>query len=175
MHDRASGPYRAERYAIGHARDGRALFVEPVDPAKAAELGGAISKIGPWAHYGWGGEQIVRSLQRRDAGVSCYQIRCGDAIAGGIAIQPNWLLGPYLQMLAILPEFQKLGLGARVIGWYEAEARAHKQRNIWLCVSGFNNGAAKFYARHDFVMTAVLDGLVRRGDDELLMRKLLHD
>jgi diamine N-acetyltransferase len=175
MRDPVSGPYRAERYAIGTARDGRALAVEPVDPARAKELGAAISKVGPWAHYARTGEQVARSLTRGGEVTACYQVRCGNELAGGIVIHPNWLIGPYLQMIAVLPEFQKLGIGARIIGWYETEARAHNQRNIWLCVSGFNNGATKFYARHGFVMTAVLDGLIRRGEDELLMRKLLDD
>ena len=175
MPDPASGPYRAERYALSATRDGRALAVEPVDPAHAAELGAAISRVGPWAHYGRSAEQVARSMTRWDKGIACYQIRCGDELAGGVVIHPNWLIGPYLQMLAVRPEFQNIGIGARVLDWYEAEARAHKLRNIWLCVSGYNNSATKFYSRHGFVMTAVLDSLIQRGEDELLMRKLLDD
>ena len=57
-------------------------------------------------------------------------------------------------------------------GWFEAEARGHF-RNLWLCVSGFNTDAQRLYRAHGFERVATLDGLVREGDDELLMRKRL--
>jgi GNAT superfamily N-acetyltransferase len=30
-----------------------------------------------------------------------------------------WLMGPYLQMLALLPPFQRQGIGTRVVAWFE--------------------------------------------------------
>jgi diamine N-acetyltransferase len=82
------------------------------------------------------------------------------------------LAGPYLQMLAIQPSHQKHGIGARILAWLEAEARP-EFRNVWLCVSGFNVDAQRFYAAHGYTEVATLDGLMREGDDELLMRKRL--
>jgi diamine N-acetyltransferase len=174
MADPVKASFHAERYEIGHARDGRALRLVPIARADAERLGQAVAKIGPWAHYGRTPAQITRRLLGSSDGVARYQVMCGDDVAGVVAIQREWLLGPYLQMLAILPEYQKNGVGTRILDWFEAEARAHQARNIWLCVSGFNNGAIKFYARHGFDMKAVLDSLLRRGDDELLMRKQLE-
>ena len=75
-------------------------------------------------------------------------------------------------MFAVLPAHQKRGIGARVLAWYESEARGHF-RNLWLCVSGFNPDAQRLYRQHGFEHVATLDGLVRDGDDELLMRKRL--
>jgi ribosomal protein S18 acetylase RimI-like enzyme len=174
MVDPASAPYRAECYAIGDARDGRALSLAPIAATSAESLGRAVSEIGPWAHYGRSPEQVTQRLLATGDGVARYQVMCGAEIAGVIAIQREWLLGPNLQMLAVLPLFQKVGIGARILDWYEAEARTANARNIWLCVSGFNNGAIRFYVRHGFEMKAVLDSLLRRGDDELLMRKQLE-
>ena len=78
--------------------------------------------------------------------------------------------GPYLQMLAILPAHQNQGIGSRILGWFEEEAREHF-RNLWLCVSGFNFDAQRFYQAHGYALVATLDGLMRDGDAELLMRK----
>jgi ribosomal protein S18 acetylase RimI-like enzyme len=38
-------------------------------------------------------------------------------------------------------------------------------------VSGFNVEAQSFYRAHGYERVATLDGLMRDGDDELLMRK----
>jgi ribosomal protein S18 acetylase RimI-like enzyme len=40
-------------------------------------------------------------------------------------------------------------------------------------VSAFNPVAQRLYKAHGFELVAALDGLVRDGDDELLMRKRL--
>jgi ribosomal protein S18 acetylase RimI-like enzyme len=174
MSDPASGPFRAERHEIGMTRNGRPLAVEPIDPMTLVELATAIAQIGPWAHYGRTPADMASSLARTGDSVARYQLCCGDVIAGAVMIQRDWLVGPYLRLLAILPAYQSAGAGARVLAWYEAEARAHRQRNIWLCVSGFNVGAIAFYARHGFDKVGVLDSLLRRGDDEVLMRKQLE-
>ena len=101
-----------------------------------------------------------------------YQIECGADLAGAVVIFNPWLAGPYLQLSAVLPAHQKRGIGAQVLTWLEAEARGHF-RNLWLCVSGFNTDAQRLYRQHGFEHVATLDGLVRDGDDELLMRKRL--
>ncbi len=101
-----------------------------------------------------------------------YQIECGGDLAGAVIIFNPWLAGPYLQMLAILPAHQKRGIGARVLAWLESEARGHF-RNLWLCVSGFNTDAQRFYRLHGFEQVTTLEGLLRDEDDELLMRKRL--
>ena len=62
--------------------------------------------------------------------------------------------------------------GALPAGPAVVEARDH-YRNLWLCVSAFNVAAQRFYARHGFERVATLAGLLRDGDDELLMRKRL--
>jgi len=163
-------PYRAERYEIGMARDGRRLALLPITAAAADRLGAAIAQIGPWAHYAIAGAALAEGL--RSAVTASYQIECAGESAGAVVIRPAWLIGPYLQMLAVLPAFQGQGIGTRVVAWFEAEARL-KGRYAWLCVSAFNPGAQRLYRTHGFEVVATLSDLVRDGDDELLMRKRL--
>lgn len=163
-------PYRPERHEIGTARDSRRLALVPMTDAVADSLGAQIATFGPWAHYGFDGRQMAESLKGR--AVVTYHIDCGGEVAGAVVISPLWLVGPYLRMLAILPRFQSAGIGARVLAWFEAEAPA-TVRSLWLCVSGFNVDAQRFYEAHGFRRVAVIDDMVRDGDDELLMRKRL--
>lgn len=166
----AMQPYRAERYEIGAAHDGRPLALLPMTAAAADRLGEAIAWIGPWAHYAFAGSALAEALKAN--AVASYQIECAGESAGAVVIRPAWLVGPYMQMLAVLPAFQGQGIGSRVVAWFEAEARL-KGRNAWLCVSAFNPGAQRLYRAHGFELIATLDDLVRDGDDELLMRKRL--
>jgi ribosomal protein S18 acetylase RimI-like enzyme len=163
-------PYRSERYEIGTSRDGRPLAVQPMTPAAADRLGEAIAGIGPWAHYAIAGTALAEGFKSGNAAV--YEIECSGESAGAVVIRPQWLVGPYLQMLAVLPPFQGQGIGSRVVAWFEAEARL-KGRHAWLCVSAFNPAAQRLYRAHGFELVAPLADLVRDGDDELLMRKRL--
>lgn len=165
-------PFLAEGYQLLPLRDGRALALGQFSAGSADVLGPATAAIGPWAHYGFNGSKIAANFTSRSEGVKRFQIECAGELAGAIIVVSPWLAGPYLQMLAILPPFQNMGVGARILAWFEAEARGHF-RNLWLCVSGFNDNAQRFYQTHGYQRVATLDDLMRDGDAELLMRKRL--
>ena len=165
-------PFRAERYLLRPLPDGRSLAVSRFTTATADVLGPATAGFGPWAHYGFDGRKIAAGFKTCTEGTYRFQVECDGELAGAIVVVCPWLAGPYLQMLAILPAHQNLGIGARILAWYEGEARA-LFRNAWLCVSGFNVAAQRFYQAHGYTHAATLDGLMRDGDAELLMRKRL--
>jgi GNAT superfamily N-acetyltransferase len=165
-------PFRLERYQIGTSRDGHPLTLAPMTHGAADMLGPQVAAIGPWAHYGFGATRITASFKGSGDGGVRYQIECGPNLAGAVVIFNPWLAGPYLQMLAVVPAQQKRGIGERVLAWYESEARDHF-RNLWLCVSGFNTEAQRFYRLHGFEHVTTLEGLLRDEDDEVLMRKRL--
>ena len=166
-------PYRAERHDTGTARDGRRLALDPMDDGAAMRLAPLVAAIGPWAHYGYPAATLTAFLNGEMGESHRFAIQCGSEIAGAVVIRYPWLAGPYLQMLAVLPAFQRQGIGERILDWYAAEARAAGQRQVWLCVSGVNAGAQRFYRTHGYELTATLDSLMRDGDDELLMRRRL--
>jgi ribosomal protein S18 acetylase RimI-like enzyme len=165
-------PYHSETFAIGTSRDGNLLRLQAMTAAAADELGPQTAAIGPWAHYSSAAASVTAALRRTGDGAVRYQVRSGPALAGAVVICCPWLAGPYLQLLAILPAHQNRGIGGSVLSWFETEARDHF-RNLWLCVSAFNIAAQRFYVRHGFERVATLDGLLRDGEDELLMRKRL--
>jgi ribosomal protein S18 acetylase RimI-like enzyme len=165
-------PFRTDRYEIGASRDGHALALAPMTADAAGVLGPGAAAIGPWAHYGFDPARIAAALEGSGDGIVRYQVQCGAELAGAVVIVCPWLAGPYLQMLAVMPAHQNRGIGARILTWYEAEARGHF-RNLWLCVSAFNVHAQRFYRQPGYEHVATLDALLRDGDDELLMRKRL--
>ena len=70
--------------------------------------------------------------------------------------------------LAALPE---PGNWREILGWFEREGLRAEARNLWVCASGFNERALRFYQRHGFSQAAALPGLVADGYTEILLRK----
>lgn len=164
-------PFRADRYALGVA--GAALV--RLDAAGAARLAPALSAIDPWRTYGTAPARLAAVLHTPTGDGHGFAIQLPDQAEplGAAVIRFPWLAGPYLNLIAVLPEHQGQGLGGAVLAWMEAEARRAGQRNLFLCVSDFNEGAQRRYARAGFARIACLNDLARDGIGEILMRKRL--
>jgi diamine N-acetyltransferase len=142
-------------------------------PGEPERLGPLFAAMEPWTRYQYRPEAITTYLSGIERGAPRLAIMAGNEIAGAVCIRLNWLRGPYLQFIAVLPPFQKMGLGAAMLDWLAQEAKHNGEKNVWVCASDFNLGAIRFYERHGFVRTAVLDGLINADIAEVLMRKRL--
>ncbi len=116
-------------------------------------------------------DAMARFLASSADGAYRYRIEAGGELAGAVSIRQPWLKGPYLELLALLPSFQNQGIGAAILDWFEREALRAEARNLWVCASGFNQRALRFYQRHGFRQAAALPGLVDEGYTEILLRK----
>ena len=150
------------------------FVLRPLSAEAAEELGPALAAIPPWSVIGWPAERMTLGLKRQLPSVKRFEVLAGGGVCAGIiVILDPFLHGPYLQLLAVLPEFQGRNLGLRLLQWMESEARRAEARQLWLCVSTFNTRAQAFYRRFGFEAVAVLDKLASDASDELLMRKRL--
>jgi ribosomal protein S18 acetylase RimI-like enzyme len=86
-----------------------------------------------------------------------------------LVLRSPWLRGPYIEVLAVLPQAQGGGAGRALVAWAAAQGGG----NLWACVSAFNHGARAFYARSGFVEVTALADLVADGHDEILLRRRL--
>lgn len=146
------------------------LSLRPITAELAGVLGEAIAAIDPWARLGASASRMAASLLAEDPALTRKTIFAGDVPAGVIAIRDPWLLGPYLQRLALLPSFQGRGYGAALMDWFERQA-SPSNRWLWLCRSDFNTRAGAFYARLGYEEVTELTDLVMDGAHEILMRK----
>ncbi len=153
--------------------DGCVRRLVPLDPQNAVDLGAAFAAISPWADYPYPASALAAYFAKAELAAPRYQIMAGDSIAGVAGLRGDWLRGPYLQFLGVLPHHQGHGLGAAVLAWFERTARDTGQRNLWVAASDFNAAAIRFYERNGFAECARLDGLVADGRTEILLRKRL--
>ncbi len=159
--------FELTQHDLGYVR------LQPLTAESAQKLGEALAAIPPWSVIGWPPERMVRGLKREQASVKRFEVLAGEKLAGIITIQDPFLHGPYLQLLAVLPEFQGQNLGLRLLQWMESEARSAEARQLWLCVSTFNGRARDFYERFGFEAVTVLEKLATDASDEVFMRKRL--
>lgn len=165
-------PY-ARRYIVDGEGEELALeLIEGPDDELAA-LGEIFSALDPSATYRVSPQTLAGYYAAIEPGAPRFKIKLDKETAGILGLRLAWLRGPYLQYLAVVPRFQGRRIGTRLLAWFEHEARARSERNIWICASAFNEGAARLYQRHGFEIVAALDGLVADPHIELLMRKRL--
>jgi GNAT superfamily N-acetyltransferase len=142
-----------------------------LEPTVAARLAGTIVAMPPWSAMDYPAEAMARFLASSGDGALRYLIEVDGAEAGAVSVRHPWLKGPYLELLALLPPFQRRGIGASILSWFEQAGRGLGARNLWVCASSFNDGALRFYQRYGFRPAATLPGLVAEDYDEILLRK----
>jgi len=142
-----------------------------LEPAVAPKLAEAIVAMPPWSAMSYPADAMARFLAASGDGTSRFLIEVDGADAGAVAVRHPWLKGPYLELLALLPPFQRRGIGAGIMSWFEQAGRGLGARNLWVCASSFNDGALRFYQRHGFRPAATLPGLVAESYNEILLRK----
>lgn len=145
----------------------------PITASDARELAQSFAVMEPWSRYPMSAAALEKYLGAHELGAPRFCLRVSDVPAGALGLRLNWLRGPYIQFLGVVPAFQKSGLGAAILERVVAEARAHAERNVWVAASHFNSGALRFYERHGFQRAALIEGLVGDTIDEVLLRKRL--
>jgi GNAT superfamily N-acetyltransferase len=126
----------------------------------------------PWRKLGYGDEDWSR-LFRTDGiveGREGYVLEADGAVAGVALLRPKFLMGDYLELLAIAPAARSKGYGALLLAQIEAVTFA-RSKNLFACVSDFNDGARRFYGRQGYREIGPMPNLLIPGSAELLLRK----
>jgi len=132
-----------------------------------------MAEIDPWARLGITRERLVAAMTGDDGRVAGLEAVVEGTPLGLIVFVPGWLYGPYIRLLAVLPQAQGRGLGTALIDRLAEDTRKVGQANMWVCASTFNIDALAFYDRLGFRRVGVLDGLVVADEDEVLLRRRL--
>jgi ribosomal protein S18 acetylase RimI-like enzyme len=148
------------------------MRIRKASPAQARRQADWIAAIDPWRGLGYRAPALGRWL-RRVAGRGWVRVAVqGDAdeVIAVMVLQPEFLLGSYISLLAVRPDVQGRGAGRALVA---AAERAERGRR-WLYTSSDarNRAAALFYGRLGFSRIGRLPGLIRDGRTEILWRRL---
>ncbi len=126
----------------------------------------------PWRKLGFGRDDCRRLLERANQQILTVTDSRDGVVALAGWVQRGVIGQPYLNLLAVSPGVQGRGIGAALLR--EVEHRAFEtSRNLFLCVSGFNERARRFYLREGYEEIGVIREFLVAGCDEVLMRKSL--
>ena len=135
------------------------------DKRAAAEL---MAASDPWRKLGLSQAHCLKTL-----GIpfrETYMLKAAGRIAGLVTITMYGTFKGYIQSLFVAEGFRGEGLGEELMAFAEKKVFS-RSPNIFLCVSSFNKGALRFYRRRGYKKAGLLKDFVRKGSDELLMRK----
>lgn len=140
---------------------------------EAEFIGLVLSKIEPWNTLNSTAQSLMDGFLYQDSSTNTYAVIKDEKAIGIISVRYPWLVGPYLGFLGLIPSSQGKGIGKALMVWLEKTANAHSARNIFICVSQFNEEAYEFYKECGYAKVADLDGLIVDEHAEFLLRKCL--
>ena len=130
----------------------------------------ALLDSDPWRRLGYGAADWNRLLTTPLEGREGLVLVADGAVSGLALVRRNFLAGDYLELFALAAAVRGRGLGAAFLAHLESMVFA-RAANFFVCVSDFNDGARRFYARHGYVHVGTLPDLLVHGSAELLLRK----
>ena len=130
----------------------------------------ALLDSDPWRRLGYTRADWLRLLETPLEGREGFVAVADGGVAGLALVRPRFLGGDYLELFAVAAAERGRGLGAALLAHLETVVFA-RARNFFVCVSDFNDGARRFYARHGYAHVGTLPDLLVRGSAELLLRK----
>ena len=144
------------------------MRIRKASPAEARRQADWIAASEPWRGLGYEAETLGRWLARVARQGRVRAAVAEGAVAGVMVLQPEFLLGPFIALLAVRPEAAGQGIGRALVA---AGERAAPGRWLYTSSDASNRAAARFYARLGFTRVGRLPGLIRPGRTEILWRK----
>jgi GNAT superfamily N-acetyltransferase len=116
-------PFASETSLIRAAADHPEITLARMTTEDATIIGTGLAEIDPWTRLDFAGERFANFLAADGDGAFRFKILFGAERAGAVVVRFPWLSGPYLNILGILPAFQRRGVGALALTWLENESR----------------------------------------------------
>lgn len=124
----------------------------------------------PWKRLGYTVADWARLFDAMPQGRDAFIIETNGTVAGLAIIRPRFLMGDYLELLAIAPGARGKGLGSILLSHLEGLVFA-RAKNLFVCVSDFNQEARRFYRKHGYQKIGPIPNFLIPGSAEILMRK----
>ena len=136
----------------------------PADAAPIAAMSRELIEAGlPWS---WTPARVARNLAQRDTLV--LTARDSERLAG-FAIMQFGDERAHLSLLAVCPDYQRQGVGRRMLEWLTESALTAGIASVHLELRETNLGARRFYLKQGFAETARIPGYYRGAETAVRM------
>ena len=129
-----------------------------------------LANADPWQRLGYTTEDWDRIFAPLPQNRDTYVIESDARVAGIAILRRKFLIGDYLELLGIADWAQGRRLGSHLLTHIECLVFA-RSKNLFACVSDFNQQARDFYARKGYREVGPISDLLIAGSAEILLRK----
>jgi ribosomal protein S18 acetylase RimI-like enzyme len=143
----------------------RPMTVE--DRAAVIEL---LADSDPWKRLGYQAKDWDNYFTPLPQGRDSYVVDQDGSVAGIAVVRQKFLLGDYLELLGVAGWARGKGLGGQLLVHVEAAVFA-RAKNLFACVSDFNDQARHFYKKHGYREIGPMPNFLIPGSAEILLRK----
>ncbi len=131
-----------------------------------------LANADPWRRLGYTTVDWDRIFAPTPQNRDTFVIEAESKLAGIAILRQKFLIGDYLELLGIADWAQGQGLGSRLLAHIESLVFA-RTKNLFACVSEFNQSAREFYARKGYREVGPIPDLLVSGATEILLRKTM--
>jgi ribosomal-protein-alanine N-acetyltransferase len=138
----------------------------PADAAPIAAMSRELIEVGlPWT---WTPERVARNLRQPETVV--LTARDAERLAG-FAIMQFGEERAHLSLLAVRPDYQRQGVGRRMLEWLAESALTAGIASVHLELRESNRDARRFYINQGFAETARVSGYYRGVEAAVRMQR----
>ncbi len=147
--------------------DSRIRTMHPDDRATVIQL---LGESNPWKTLGFTVNDWSRIFCPTPQGRDCYVAELDGQVAGVAIVKQKFLLGDYLELLAVAEWVRHKGVGSRLLKHIE-QLVFERTKNLFACVSDFNESARAFYKKHGYQEIGPMPNFLIPESAEILLRK----
>jgi ribosomal protein S18 acetylase RimI-like enzyme len=137
------------------------------DRAAVIEL---LADSDPWKRLGYQASDWNSYFTPLPQGRDSYVVNQNGRVAGIAVVRQKFLLGDYLELFGVADWARGKGLGGGLLAYVEAAAFA-RTKNLFACVSDFNDLGRKFYEKQGYQEIGPMPNFLIPGSAEILLRK----
>ena len=145
-------------------------FVRPMTAEDRAAVIELLADSDPWKRLGYQAKDWESYFTPLPQGRDSYIVHQDGRAAGIAVVRQKFLLGDYIELLGVADWARGKGLGGLLLTHIEA-AVFTRAKNLFACVSDFNDQARHFYKKQGYQEIGPMPDLLIPGSSEILIRK----
>ena len=144
--------------------------IRNMDPDDREPVVQLLGESDPWRRLGYAKDDWNRIFCPTPKGRDCYVALLEGQVAGVAILKQKFLLGDYLELLGVAEWARKQGIGRNLLSHVERLVFG-RTKNLFACVSDFNESARAFYKKHGYQEIGPMPNFLIPGSAEILLRK----
>jgi ribosomal protein S18 acetylase RimI-like enzyme len=145
-------------------------MVRPMMEDDRATVIALLADSDPWKRLGYRASDWDGYFTPLPQGRDSYVVDQNGKAAGIAVVRQKFLLGDYVELLGVAAWARGNGLGRLLLAHVEAAVFA-RTKNLFACVSDFNDQARHFYKKQGYREIGPMPNLLIPGSAEILLRK----